>query len=238
MNGDPVSRRLAEEYVAEQSGELRNRYDRLVEYIFWDTVKGGDSSEDATIYYPDGTTATVATNVPSANKKAAVAASWATTSTDIVAQLKGYKLDIAKVGGSDLAMVLNSNTFDYLRNNEFFQKLFTDRVRDEIANTGQVSNFLGLTIYVYDMDYSIPAASLTDEPYIADDEVVIFAQNAVRLLECSPNDNDAPQNYTGIFTKTFRQDNPSNDVWLATGRVLPVLVNPSAVIVLQDVTAT
>jgi hypothetical protein len=170
------------------------------------------------------------------------AASWADPDTDIPADVGAWAELIEKDSGYAAAdAYVNRNTMAAIVKNSSVQNLLGQgTVREQVAETGHITHFMGLDWHVYNAGWV--DASGTFQRFIPDDKVVILPredvfgrlQSGSQMIPAGAGSNDLVKVY-GTFSYAVVQTNPPG-VHLYVGKnFLPVVTVPDA-IVYADVT--
>lgn len=136
-------------------------------------------------------------------------ASWATSTTDIRADLEAATTKVANDSGVTAKhVILNSKTFGYITRND--DVLSSINMANTIAATGTVTGLWGYTWDVIDL--MLPFESETMETdtggtgmfkAIPDDLVIVTTADNIAagriMRECKPGDYDAPDSARGIW---------------------------------------
>lgn len=229
----------AEQAVLREVKDLNLRIDNAVEFACWQALTG-----TLTIDYPD-VQAVVDYKIP-ASHKPAVGTTWATASPQsIVADIKAWKKLIsvdARVGAQDVW--LTNATLDRIFNafvtggaGGSVGALLSDRMKDQYYASGTLPGFLGMNWHVIDSYYDSDAGTPTQ--FLADDAVILTNLNEGRAMEVyeGPSaDDEAPDGFTGKFSKTWKEKDPSARQVLIEYHMLPVISRPEQIVFVADVT--
>ena len=168
-------------------------------------------------------------------------ASWATDTTDIPSDVGAWAELVEKDSGFAAAdAYVNRNTMAYIVKNTKVQNLLGQgTVREQVAQSGHITHFMGLDWHVYNAGYI--DANGEFQRFIPDDTVVILPrENVFGRLQVgsqmipSGNANDLVKVY-GTFSYAVVQTNPPGINLYVGKNFLPVLTMPDAV-VYADVT--
>lgn len=230
----------AEQAVLREVKDLNLRIDNFVEWACWQALTG-----TLTIDTPD-IQATVDYKLPSSHKPT-VGTSWATaTPTQIVNDIKAWKRLIqrdARVTANDVW--LTGVTLDRIFNS-FAQggnaagfpagSLLSDRMKDQYYQSGVLPGFMGMNWHVvesfYDSDASVPTLFVPDDALFLTN---LSEGNAMEIMEGPTADDEAPDNFTGKFTKTWKEKDPSARQFLIEYHLLPVITRPEQIVYVADV---
>lgn len=223
--------RNAEAAVLREVRDLDRRFDAFAEFCVWQALKG-----TLVLNYPD-VKATVNYGI-AASHKPVVGTSWATaTPAELIAMVNAWKRLISLDGRTVATDAwLNGTTFDRLV--QVFAntpEALSDRQRDELNSSGVVRGLLGLNWNTYDLGYVDSAGA--EQRYIADDSLFITSQanRAFYMKEGPSADDDAPQDHTGKFAKSWKEPDPSARQHLEEWSFLPIIERPEQVVYVADV---
>lgn len=229
----------AERAVMREVNDLNQRFDAYAEYMLWKSLTG-----TLTFDFPD-VQQTVDYKMP-ASHRPTVGTSWATaTPQQIVADIRAWRKLIVRDGRVPAREVFTTDktvqyVFDSFANNGNANfaaaALMSDRMKDEYYRTGVLQGFMGLqwnTVeHVYEEDNG------TQVNYLADDALIMgnfTDQTPIELLEGPTADDEAPRGFTGKFTKTWKDKDPSARQILLEWHLLPVITRPEQFVYVSDV---
>jgi hypothetical protein len=228
--------RNAEFHVLREVTDLNQRFDNFVEYCCWKALTG-----TLTLDYPD-VQATVDYKVPNSHKPSA-GTSWASANE---AQIRSDIVTWKRLGLRDSRVPMT----DAYSTEYTIQRIFgafatsavagstflSDRMKDDFYRSGMLPAFMGLdwhtTEQVYDNDSSVQTL------FVADDSLFIVnlqAGRAMEIIEGPTADDEAPVGFTGKYSKTWKEKDPSARQFLLEYNFLPVLTRPEQVIYVADV---
>ena len=222
----------AEAAVLREVRDLDRRFDAFAEWCIWQSLTGG-----IVLNYPD-----VKANVDygfSSTHKPVVTKGWnnaGKTVDELLADVNAWKRLISLDGRVTATDVwLHGTTMDLVVAIAAKSGIISDRMRDQLLNTGEVSGLFGLTWHVYDLGYVDAAGQ--EQSYIAPDAVIITssANNGFYLMEGPTADDDAPLNYTGKFVKSWKEPDPSARQHLEEWSFLPIIERPEQVVYVESV---
>lgn len=238
----------AEQAVLREMTDLNQRVDNYVELTCWRALSG-----TINVTYPSGATVTVDTKIP-ASHKPVPAVSWSTaTPQQIIADVKAWKLLVARDGGVQATDAwLTTLTMDIIFNSwasyntNFPGVLLTDAMRDSYYKTGTMPGFMGLDWHIVESFYTADAvpggAYGTGNPtsFVNDNQLFITNlddNRPMEIFEGPSADDEAPQGFTGKFTKTWQEKDPSARQILLEFYFMPVITRPESIVAISDVTA-
>ncbi len=251
-NLSDLAKKKAEEAVLREVNDLNTRFDNFAEYSLWRALTG-----QLVLDFPD-VQATVDYHFL-ASHKPTVTTSWATaTPKQIVENIRAWKRLIKRDGGtSAVEAYATEQTLTYIfdsfastgdsGDNFFGGILLSDRMKDQYYQTGILPGFMGLQWNVQDAVYDSVGAAYTgnptspseETPFLADGAIILgnFTENRPIELYIGPSaDDDAPEDYTGKFAKTWKEKDPSARQYLLEWSVLPVIQWPDQFVYVADVT--
>ena len=244
----------AEEAVLREVADLNQRFDNFAELLCWKTLTG-----NLVLDYPD-----VQANVDYkflTSHKPFVGTSWATaTPGQIVEDIRAMKRLIHRDGRvpameayateKTLARIFNSfANIGATAPGTAGGILLSDRMKDQYFQTGILQGFMGLNWKPQEAFYDAAGAAYTSSPtipgeetgFIADDALIIgnFTDNRPMELFIGPTaDDEAPENFTGKFAKTWKEKDPSARQYLLEWNLLPIITRPEQFVYVADVTKT
>jgi hypothetical protein len=116
--------------------------------------------------------------------------------------------------------------------------LLSDRMKDQYYATGVIEGFMGLTWTICESVYE--DASHVQTLFLPDDAVILgnFTEGRpIELMEGPTADDEAPTGFTGKFTKTWKEKDPSARQFLLEYHFLPVITRPEQFVYVADVTS-
>lgn len=170
------------------------------------------------------------------------AASWDDDGTDIPADVGAWAERVERDSGYAAAdAYCNRNTMAYIVKNSQVQNLLGQgTVREQVAESGYVTHFMGLDWHVYNAGYIDGAGQF--QRFIPDDRVVILPRENVfgrlqlgsQMIPAGGGSQDLAKVYGGFSYAVVETNPPGVNLYVGKN-FLPVLVMPDAV-VYADVT--
>lgn len=117
--------------------------------------------------------------------------------------------------------------------------MISDRMKDEYYSSGMLSGFMGLTWNTVEQVYESDAGNLTF--FVPDGQIFLgnyTDQRPMQLMIGPTADDEAPQNYTGKYSKTWKDKDPSARQFLLEWNLLPVVERPEQMLVATGVVST
>lgn len=228
----------AEASVLREINDLNQRFDNFAEFCIWRMLTG-----TLVLDFPD-VQATVDYKMP-ASHKPFVGTSWATaTPVQIQQDFRAWKRLMARDGQvAPKEVLLTEPTmaliFESFARNVGGLVLMSDRMKDQYFQTGTMDGFLGLKWTIAESVYQDDAGLLN--LYLPDNALIVANLDDNRPVEMmiGPTaDDDAPPGFTGKFSKTWKEKDPSARQYLLEWIFLPVMTRPEQLIYVADVTAT
>lgn len=241
----------AEKSVMREVGDLNQRFDNYAEYCIWKALTG-----TLTIATPH-VNATVDYHFPVSHKPT-VSNSWATaTPAQIVADIRAWKRLIARDGRVPAKEAWSSEVtvqriFDsFAANGDDLSNfgagtLLSDRMKDEYYRSGTLPGFMGLDWKINEGIYDPSGSGYADMPltgsevmFVPDDSLYIgnFTENnPIELLQGPTADDEAPEGFTGKFSKTWKDKDPSARQFLLEWNFLPIITRPEQFVYVANVT--
>lgn len=229
----------AERAVLREITDLNTRFDNFAEYTIWQMFTGnlniasdGDAPEISVDY-----------KMPTSHKPSA-SSSWASASPkSIIEDVRAWKRLIKRDGQvpateAYVSEKTMSYVFDAFANATSTPAyLLSDRMKDQYYREGVLPGFLGIDWKIQDAVFDAansaygenPTDPGADQTFLADDHIILgnFTQGRPFELIVGPTaDLEAPQGYTGKFTKTWQDKDPSGRQYLMEYNFLPVLNRP------------
>lgn len=237
--GSISNKQAAETAVLREVKDLNLRIDNYVEYACWQALTGTLTINENDVQ------ATVDYKIPSSHKPT-VGTSWATaTPAQIVADVKAWKRLISRDARvpattafvTDVTLDRIFNSFASVGASNFpGGQLLSDRMKDQFYTTGVLPGFLGLNWNVVDSFYDDSAGSPAQ--FLADDALVLCnltEGRAMEIMEGPSADDEAPDGFTGKFSKTWKEKDPSARQCLIEYHFLPVITRPEQIVYVADV---
>lgn len=230
----------AEAAVLRELQDLNQRTDNLVEYLCWRALTGAITFDYADVQ------ASVDTQIPSSHKPSA-GTKWSTaTPQQIIADIKAWRRLISRDGRVAAQTVyLTDPTMDRIFNSFVntatgtsvtSSGLLSDRMRDQYYSTATLPGFMGMNWTTvesfYDSDAGVPTQ------YVADDSlfmVNLTDQRPMEIFQGPTADDEAPDGFTGKFTKTWKEKDPSARQVLLEYHFMPVITRPEQIVYVADV---
>jgi hypothetical protein len=241
---EPGGRNLqrAEDAVVRAVANLTRRMNNLMEYTIWAALKGRlvldfhDVQADVDYQMP-------------ASHKPTPAVGWDTATPDsIIEDLTAWKTLISTHGRvparevyttpNTLRLIVNAFLRENAASGMVGGALFTDRMREEYFSTGAVAGFMNMDWRAIDLTYQDADGALQN--FVADNSLILgnFDQGQpIRFFEGRTADFDAPTDHVGPFTKTFREEDPSQQQVLMENSFIPIVQRPESFVYVADVTA-
>jgi hypothetical protein len=233
-----LAARNAEKAVMREITDLNQRFDNFAEWTIWQSLTG-----TLTFDFPD-VQASVDYKLPASHKLTGF--TWHTDQpAAIVDDIRAMKRLIRRDGrveareawASEKVMSYIFNSFTNAGVSNFpVASLMSDRMKDEYFRTGSLVGFMGVTWnlveHVYDDDNGNQVNFLNEESLIFGN---LTDQRPIELIEGPTADDEAPSNYTGKFSKTWKEKDPSARQYLLEWHMLPVITRPEQFCYVADV---
>lgn len=227
----------AEQAVMREVADLNLRCDNLVEWACWQALTGTLS------FAYDDVVATVDYQLPATHLPATPAAHWsdvATTPAQMVGNVQAWKRLISRDGrvrattawATELTMTYIMAAFARAS-----QTLMSDRMRDAYYADGILPGFMGLNWNEVESQYDTDAAGTT--ALFLPDKALVIANldegRPIEIMEGPTADDEAPDGFTGKFTKTWQEKDPSARQVLLELSFLPIIRRPEQLVYVADV---
>lgn len=222
----------AEATVLREVQDLNERFDNFAEWLCWRALTG-------TISLTGEVTANIDFQVPSSHKPTVASPEkWSTATPDVIAgHVQAWKRLIqrdGKVPATDvwLTEATMRRVFDAYYSST---GLLSDRMRDEYYRTGTLPGFQQLNWNLVETTYETAAGVTTQ--FVPDDALFItnLSNRALEIYEGPTADDEAPVGFTGKFSKSWKEADPSGRLFLLEWHLLPVLSRPEQVVYVADV---
>lgn len=237
--GSLSNKQNAEQAVLREVKDLNQRFDNFVEWCAWRAMTG-----TLVFDYPD-VQASVDYKIPSSHKPTVVGG-WSTALPGkIVSDIKAWKRLIARdarVPARDafLTELTLDRVFNSFANNGGTNfpgaSLLSDRMKDQYYQSGVLPGFLGLNWNVvesfYDTDAGVPTLFVPDDALILAN---LSENRPMEIMEGPTADDEAPVGFTGKFSKTWKEKDPSARQFLLEYHFLPVITRPEQIVSVADV---
>lgn len=217
--------------VAEEIRDLNLRTERFVEWCIWSMFSGSIALNS------NGVVATVnygidATHTPTAAIEWDVLTGGA-YETRIEPDLRAWKRVVSRDSFSSPTRAIGSEwTISLITQNATLRNtnFMSDRMRESIAAGADFGPLFGLTFSTYDLSYVDDAG--TEQRFLPDGKLFMYApdNNPFELLEGPTADFDAPQGFTGKFSKSWMIEDPSARQALIEYNFIPTLPRPEQVL--------
>lgn len=224
----------AEQAVVKELNDLVTRADNFWEWTLWQALQGSLVIDSADV---------VANPIDygiSSSHKPTASTSWATaTPQQIIANITAWKNLILRDGNVNANKAyLTTATLGYIVN-AFVNNginLMTDAMKDQYFRTGTITGFLGIDWTTVDTVYDIRQAdnSYVQSAFLPNNTVIFgdFTTNRPLEMVKGPSaDFSAPQGFTGRFTKSWEEPDPSGRQVLLEEHALPIITRPEQFVI-------
>lgn len=247
-----LANRRAEEAVLREVADLNQRFDNFAEFCIWQALTG-----ELVLDYPD-VQATIDYQFLSTHKPQTAHGWDGASPTQIVEDIRAWKRLIRRDGRVEAKEAYaTEKTIAYIFNSFAAAGLsapgtqggilLSDRMKDQYYQTGVLPGFMGLQWKPQEAVYDATGAAYTSSPtdpgqeelFLADDALIIgdFTSNRPIEMFIGPTaDDEAPENFTGKFAKTWKDKDPSARQYLLEWNLLPVITRPEQFIYVANVT--
>lgn len=233
-----IAAKNAEAAVLREVNDLNQRFDNFAEYCAWKALTG-----TLTLDYDD-VQATIDFKVAGSHK-ASVGTTWASaTVAQIIADVQAWKRLISRDGrvtardawATEKTIARLFSAFATQSASADGTQFMSDRMKEEFFKSGVLPGFMGLnwhtTEHVYDDTNGTPTLFVPDD--------TLFITNltdgrAMELMEGPTADDEAPDGFTGKFSKTWKEKDPSARQFLLEWHMLPVITRPEQIVYVADV---
>ena len=227
----------AEQAVLREVNDLNQRFDNFGEFLLWAALKGS-----ITYDFPD-VQANVDYQFP-ASHKPTVTVGWNTaTPQQIVGDIRAFKRLIRRDGRveakdsyvTELTMAYIFDSFASHGANASI--LMSDRMKDQYFASGTLPGFMGMNWNTIETIYDDDAGNNT--LFVPDNALYMgnyTDQRPIEMYVGPTADEEAPDNFTGKFSKSWIDKDPSARQYLLEWNIMPVITRPEQMIFVADVT--
>lgn len=233
----------AEKAVLREVNDLNQRFDNFAEFCLWSALTGS-----MVFNYPD-----VQANVDykfAASHKPHPAVGWNTaTPQSIVADIRAWKRIIQREGRVPvkdayateltIAYIFDSFAAHGVANTFLGGTLLSDRMKDQYYSTGVLPGFMGLNWNPVEQVYEDDSQNLN--LFVPDNALFLgnYTDNRpIELLDGPTADDSAPEQFTGRFAKSWKQEDPSARQYLLEHSFFPIITRPEQMMYISDITST
>lgn len=233
----------AEKAVLREVADLNQRFDNFAELLLWGALRG-----NLVFDYPD-VQAAVDYKFP-ASHKPHPAVGWDTaTPQQIVSDIRAWKRLIQRDGrvpateafATELTLtyIFDSFATHGVAGTFLGGTLLSDRMKDQYYTQGTLPGFMGLnwsTVEsIYDDDAGVHTLFVPDNAlYLGN----YTDQKPIEMMIGPTADDEAPDNYTGKYSKSWKEPDPSARQFMLEWHLLPIVTRPEQLLFIQDVTST
>jgi hypothetical protein len=233
-----LAARNATMMVAREVRDLDDSIERFVEYCIWQMFFNGTLS----VRRPDAPPVDVDYKVPN-NHKVTASPLWSdTTNADILGNVAAWKQVIIddSTFDADTVIMTTSTWNNYVMQNVKLKNTISNEQKDEYIRTGTIKGIANIKNWLaYDLsyvdDWTTPGTPATVK-FVPVNKLLMMAPEGDpwKIFEGLSSDHQALQqnpNYTGKFTKSWIEEDPSNRVILEEYPFIPVLQRPYNIVV-------
>ena len=247
-----LAKTRAEESVMREVADLNQRFDNFAELSLWQAMTG-----NLVLDYPDVQANVDYKFLPSHKPKMAVG--WDTAlPTTIVDDIRAIKRLIKRDGRVQAKEAFaTEKTMAYIfqsfaghgdaTKNFNGAALLSDRMKDQYFQNGILPGFMGLDWKPQEAVYDPDATGYTETPSVPGEDTGFLADDALIIANLSENrpielfigptaDDEAPENFTGKFAKTWKDKDPSARQYLLEWNLFPAVTRPEQFVYVADVT--
>ena len=235
--GSLGSLQTAEDAVLREVTDLNTRLNNLVELTAWQALTGNVS-----LNYPD-VIGNYDFGMATSHKPSAGTAWSSATANQIIADIKAWKRLIqrdARVPATEAfcTSVTLDKIFNAFANSTAStgSGMLSDTMKDQYYRSGTLPGFMGLNWNVVEGQYDTDSGATA--LFVPDNAIFITNLTDNRpmyLVEGPTADDSAPNGYTGKFTKTWQEEDPSARQALLEYNYAVILDRPDQVVYVQNV---
>lgn len=222
----------AERAVLREINDLNARFENFAEYCAWQALQGvlefDFEDVQASIDYKFA-----------ASHFVTAATDWSgATVVQIVADIRAWKKLIQRDGQvpcrevfateNTMAMIFTA----FANSGNAGAGLMSDRMRDEYFSSGTLPGFMGLNWTAAESVYEDAAG--TETQFLPDGKMIFCNLDDNRPVEfmIGPTaDDEAPRGFTGKYSKTWKEPDPSQRQYLLEWHQLPIVTRPEQIVV-------
>jgi hypothetical protein len=226
----------AEAAVLREVTDLNQRFDNFAEFMLWSALKGQLSFD-----FPD-VQASVDYQFPASHKPTPTTGWDTATPQSIVADIRAWKRLIRRDGRVDAKTAYATELtmayiFDSFASHGASPAiLLSDRMKDQYYSQGTLPGFMGLDWNTVESVFDDDAGNST--LFVPDNALFMgnyTDQRPIEMYVGPTADDEAPNNFTGKFSKTWKDKDPSARQFLLEWNILPVITRPEQMIYVADV---
>jgi hypothetical protein len=247
-----LANRRAEEAVLREVRDLNQRFDNFAEFLIWQALTGS-----LVLDYPDVQAQVDYKFLPS-HKIDTPTVGWdEATPAQIIEDIRGWRRLIRRDGRVEAKDAYATEKTISRIFNSFAANgatapglgagvLLSDRMKDQYFQSGVLPGFMGLNWMPQEAVYDPAGSGYTGNQTNPGDESLFLADDALILGNFTDNrpiemfvgptaDDEAPENFTGKFAKTWKEKDPSARQYLLEWNILPVITMPEQFIYVKSV---
>jgi hypothetical protein len=231
-----LAARNAEQAVLREVNDLNQRFDNFAEFMIWSALKGSINFD-----FPD-VVANVDYQFPASHKPTPTVGWDTATPQQIVGDIRAWKRLIRRDGRVEAREAFATEAtmayiFDsFAANGATPAVLLSDRMKDNYYQSGTLPGFMGINWQTIEAVYDDDAGNST--LFVPDNALFFgnYTDNRPIEMYIGPTaDDEAPDNYTGKFTKTWKDKDPSARQVLLEWNLLPIITRPEQMVFCADV---
>lgn len=232
-----ASTAAGEDRVLRETQEMRRGMMRAEEHAIWSMLQG---SWQFTV--ESGVQYTIDYGMPSSHKVTPSNA-WGSSSDDPIGDIAsinrrverdcGFPISRAYLNNKTMAKFVElpevSGGFTLAAGATSKQGQLSDMQKQQFQNERRINRFHGIDWIEYDGGSLASGIGSTYTPYIPDNKIVFIADGGSNplVLQYGPSvDDSAPADWSGVFTKTWKEEDPSARQVLIEVQYMPILLNP------------
>lgn len=238
-NNSDLARTNAEAAVLREVGDLNTRFDNFAEWMLWQSLTG------TLVFNGDGGVATEVNYGFRDDHSFDASTAWsAANPSSLISDVRKAKELVARHGQVVAKEALASEEAIDAIFDSYAQAgattpgaMLSDTMRDRYYSTGTLPAFMGLNWVSESSVFDADGASYTSQPtdpyeekrFLDRSRVIIgdFTSNRpIELVEGPTADDEAPAGFTGKFSKTWKDKDPSARQILLEWNLLPIITRP------------
>ena len=229
IGNSQASAQAGEDRVLKEVNDMRMKIMRQEEYSIWQMFQGS-----WTFRVESGMTYTIDYKIPMDHKPVKTGnEKWGGTADIVAADIELMKRTIIQNSGYPIAYaIMNPKTLAKVYELDELRMFLSDEQRREYTNSRSVSQWNEIDWRSYNGGYTTKDVDGNNiyHYYIPDNKIIFFAESPTYnpfIFRYGPSvDHAAPNGWTGVFTKSWEQEDPSTRFVLMEVSYMPIMLNP------------
>lgn len=231
-----ASTAAGEAKVLREMEDMRMKLMRQEEYAIWQMFQGQWTyKEESGISY------TIDYKVPAAHKVTKMGqARWGMSSDDPVGDVEAIKRTLLQNSGYPVEYaIMNGKTLSRMYELPEVREFLSDEQKGLYTRERTIARWYEVDWRSYNGGYVTKDAMGNDiyNYYIPDNKIIFFTQSPSYnpfIFKYGPSvDHEAPPGWTGVYTKSWTQPDPSTRFGLMEVQYMPIMTNPLRIAILD-----